>query len=78
MERMTNKTSLSGRLSRWLAPFALAAVACAAPTSGDQPFAAGYHQDSGALIVGGASMIVLGCVGRRSRKFSVQGRTPAP
>ena len=75
---MTNKASLSGRLSRWLAPFALAAVACAAPALGDQPFAAGNQHDSGALIFGGASLIVLGSVGRRSRKFSIKGRTPAP
>jgi hypothetical protein len=70
MEQTRELANFSTRLSRCFAPLALAAAACAAPLSGASRVSAGSAHDAAALMLGGVGLILLGCLGRRSRQVS--------
>jgi len=70
MKRTGKLVNVTERLSRWLAPLALATAASAAPVAGASRMAAGSGHDPAILLLAGASLIVLGCLGRRSKQVS--------
>jgi hypothetical protein len=70
MKRTGKLVNFTERLSRWLAPLAVAAAASAAPVVGASQTAAGSGHDPAVLMLAGASLIVLGCLGRRSKQVS--------
>jgi hypothetical protein len=75
MERIPTAAKM---VSRWLVPLAVVAAAYAAPVQDAARSAAGSGSDPAVLMLGGTSLIVLSCLGRRSRELSVKGRSTKP